>query len=120
MIKPESRAYYIALGARVAQLRKQNGMTQAELARALGVSQQSVFAYELGERRITVALLKPLSEALVIPVQDLIDVAKPARVARRRLPSRIVDRVKRIQELSRSDQRFLFRLVDSLLERRNH
>ncbi len=48
MIKQESRAYFKALGAHVTTLRKAQGMTQAELARAIGVSQQAVFAYELG------------------------------------------------------------------------
>jgi DNA-binding XRE family transcriptional regulator len=32
-------------------------MTQAELARILGVLQQTVFAYELGERRMSVLML---------------------------------------------------------------
>ena len=95
-------------------------MTQAELARAIGVSQQSVFAYELGERRITVALLQPLSKALDVAVLDLIEFANPTRTKRQRLSPRIVDRVKRIQQLSRTDQHFVFRLVDSLLERRKH
>lgn len=120
MLKEENRAYFKALGTHVAQHRKQNGMTQAELARALGVAQQTLFAYELGERRIPVSLLKPLSEAVGVPVQDLIEIASPTRTKRRRLSSRIVDRVKRIQQLSRTDQHFIFRLVDSLLERRQH
>lgn len=46
MIKQESRAYFKALGAHVMTLRKSRGITQAELARAIGVSQQAVFAYE--------------------------------------------------------------------------
>lgn len=41
-IKVESRAYFHALGAHITALRKEQGMTQAELARALGVSQQTV------------------------------------------------------------------------------
>ncbi|WP_129780376.1 helix-turn-helix transcriptional regulator [Peristeroidobacter soli] len=45
-IKAESRAYFRALGKHISQLRKEIGMTQAELARALNVSQQAVFAYE--------------------------------------------------------------------------
>jgi len=57
MIKQESRAYFKALGAQVSALRKARGMTQAELARAIGVSQQAVFAYELGDRRISVLVL---------------------------------------------------------------
>jgi DNA-binding XRE family transcriptional regulator len=35
-------------------------MTQAELARALGVSQQTVFAYELGDRRVSVLIVAKL------------------------------------------------------------
>lgn len=52
MIKHESRVYSKALGAYIARLRKEQGMTQAELARGIGVSQQAVFVYELGERRV--------------------------------------------------------------------
>ena len=44
-MKQESHSYYKALGAHIALLRKSRGMTQAELARAIGVSQQAVFAY---------------------------------------------------------------------------
>lgn len=44
-----------------AQLRKSRGMTQAELARALGVSQQAVFAYEIGDGRISVLVLERLA-----------------------------------------------------------
>jgi hypothetical protein len=47
--KAESRAYFRALGKHISELCKEKGM-QAELARALQVSQQTVFAYELGDR----------------------------------------------------------------------
>lgn len=56
-IRAESKRYFAALGAHVARLRRERGMTQAELARALGVSQQAVFAYEIGDRRISVLVL---------------------------------------------------------------
>ena len=62
MIKQESRAYFRALGAHVTRLRNEHGMTQAELARSLGVSQQTVFAYELGDRRISVLILVKLAK----------------------------------------------------------
>jgi len=60
-LKDESRRYFAALGAHIGLLRKERGMTQSELARAIGVSQQAVFAYELGERRISVLLLSKLA-----------------------------------------------------------
>ena len=64
--KQESRAYFRALGKRITQLRKEQGMTQAELARALGVSQQSVFAYELGDRRVSLLTLNKLARLFEI------------------------------------------------------
>src|SRR5262245_4127556 len=59
--KKEGRTYFEALGMRVTQLRKSRGMTQAEMGRALGVSQQAVFEYEVGERRISVLGLQWLA-----------------------------------------------------------
>lgn len=72
MIKQESRTHFEALGAYVTTLRKSRGMTQAELARAIGVSQQAVFSYELGERRISVLVLAKLAKIFAISVEDMI------------------------------------------------
>lgn len=64
-IKAESKRYFAALGAHVTMLRKARGITQAELARAIGVSQQAVFAYELGERRTSVLVLSKIAKTFV-------------------------------------------------------
>lgn len=70
-------------------------MTQAELARALGVSQQAVFAYDLG---------------------DLMRLTKPARVPKRRLSPRATRHAARLQALSKTTQRFVIRIIDLLEE----
>jgi len=90
MIKQESRAYFKALGAHVSMLRKSRGMTQAELARAIGVSQQAVFAYELGERRISVLVLAKLARIFSTPVGDLVGLSTPVRERKGRLSPRCV------------------------------
>ena len=59
--KAEFRAYFRALGEQITELRMEIGMTQAELTRALKVSQQTEFAYELGDRRVSVLLLVKLA-----------------------------------------------------------
>jgi transcriptional regulator with XRE-family HTH domain len=117
--KLQNRGYYKALGMRIAQLRKEQSMTQAELARILGVSQQTVFAYELGERRVAVSLLPLLVKTLAIPVQELIGLAPPGRVKRQRLSPKIIRQVERIQQLPKAEQRFVVRLIDSLATRYN-
>jgi transcriptional regulator with XRE-family HTH domain len=70
-IKTETRAYFRALGAHIGELRKEQGMTQAELARALGVSQQTVFAYELGDRRVSVLILIKLARIFDVSLEQL-------------------------------------------------
>ena len=113
-IKKESRVYFVALGKRVTQLRKSRGMTQAELARAIGVSQQAVFAYELGERRISVLVLAKLARIFSTPVGDLVGMSKPVHERKGRLSPRCVRHAERLQALSKTQQRFVLRIIDVL------
>lgn len=115
--KAESRAYYKALGAHITELRKQHGMTQAELARALGVSQQTVFAFELGDRRVTVPLIPKLAKVLAVTVEELIGVTAPLPARAPRRSPKILRHAERIQQLSKTQQRFVIRIIDVLLER---
>lgn len=116
MIKQESRAYFRALGAHVSMLRKSRGMTQAELARGLGVSQQAVFAYELGERRISVLVLAKLAKVFAVSVQEMVGLSKPVRVPKGRLSPRCMRHAGRLKALSKTQQRFVIRIIDVLEE----
>jgi transcriptional regulator with XRE-family HTH domain len=119
MIKRESRAYFKALGAHVTMLRKARGMTQAELARAIGVSQQAVFAYELGERRISVLVLAKLAKIFSVSVEEMVGLSKPVRVPKGRLSPRCVRHAGRLQALSKTQQRFVIRIIDVLEDSKN-
>ena len=111
----ESRAYFRALGARVAELRKDHDMTQAELARILGVSQQTVFAYELGDRRVSVLMLIKLTEVFRVPIEELTGMTKARHPAKRRLSPAGARHAERFQMLSKTQQRFVTRIIDILL-----
>ena len=114
MIKSESRVYFKSLGAHVTTLRKSRGMTQAALARAIGVSQQAVFAYELGDRRISVLVLAKLAKIFSTPVGDLVGLSKPVRERKGRLSPRCMRHAERLQALSKTQQRFVVRIIDVL------
>ena len=47
-LSKEETAFFVQMGARIAQLRKEQGITQTQLAEWLGVSQQTITAYEVG------------------------------------------------------------------------
>lgn len=114
MIKHESRAYFKALGGLIADLRKARGMTQAELARAIGVSQQAVFAYELSERRTSVLILAKIAKVFGVPVDEIIGLSKPARIPKGRLSPRAMRHAERLQALTKTQQRFVLRIIDVL------
>jgi transcriptional regulator with XRE-family HTH domain len=115
VIKQESRAYFRALGAHVSILRKEQGLTQAELARQLGVSQQTVFAYELGDRRISVLILVKLAKCFGVSLEELTGMTIPVRSQRRLSPAGI-RHAERFQQLSKTEQRFVKKIIDVLLE----
>src|SRR5688500_16708234 len=114
MIKQESGAYFKALGAYVMTLRKSRGMTQAELARAVGVSQQCVFAWEVGDRRVSVLVLAKLSKILSTSVENIVGLSRPLRVQKGRLSPRCVRHAERLQALSKTQRRFIIRIIDVL------
>lgn len=113
-MKQESLAYYKSLGAHIALLRKARGMTQAELARAIGVSQQAVFAYEIAERRVSVFILLRLAKVFSTTLEELMGITRPVRIPKRRLSPRAIRHAERLQSLSKTQQRFVVRIIDML------
>jgi DNA-binding XRE family transcriptional regulator len=71
-ISTEERQFFIAMGQRITQLRKERNMTQAQLAEALGVAQQTVQAYESGARRIPVSALPTVAHTLSVSLEVLL------------------------------------------------
>jgi transcriptional regulator with XRE-family HTH domain len=115
-VRQESRAYFRALGAHISALRKEQSMTQAELARMLGVSQQTVFAYELGDRRVSVLMLIKLAKIFHVPVEQLMGMVKPEQPTNRKISAAGARHAERFQQLSKTQQRFVAKIIDVLLE----
>lgn len=113
-IRSQSRNYFAALGAHIALIRKSQGYTQAELARKIGVSQQAVFAYELGERRISVLVLDKLARIFGVGIEELARFSKSLQERKHRLSPRAMRHAERLQGLSKTQQRFVIRIIDNL------
>lgn len=59
------------LGARIKSARERKGISQEELAEALGSSQRAVSEYENGKRRISAVDIPLLAQSLSVPVTYL-------------------------------------------------
>lgn len=69
-------------GKRIVELRKQRGLTQAELARSIGISRSALSLYEIEKREPDIETLNKLASLLEVPVgyilgneQEVIDYA---------------------------------------------
>lgn len=61
-----------AVGPRLRALRRDRGITLAELAAATGVSESTLSRLESGQRRATLELLLPLARTYDVPLDDLV------------------------------------------------
>ena len=113
-ISDQERAFFIELGERVAALRKQQGITQVQLAGTLDVSQQTMQAYEVGRRRIPVSALPVLARTLAVTLEELM--GEPATKAQKRGPTpKLAQHMEKISQLPRTQQQFVMRMLDTVL-----
>jgi transcriptional regulator with XRE-family HTH domain len=112
-ISKEERGLIVELGARIAQRRKDQGLTQAQLADALGVSQQTITAYEVGRRRVPVTSLPLLAQTLGGSIEALI--GSPTKRGKRGPAPKIQHQLERISALPKAKQRLISDVIDSLL-----
>lgn len=62
----------IKIGKFIAELRKEKNMTQEELASILGISKNAVSKWERGICLMDMSLLKPLSNALDVSINEIL------------------------------------------------
>jgi transcriptional regulator with XRE-family HTH domain len=116
-IGKDERAFFAQLGAQISELRKTHNITQTQLAETLGVSQQTVNAYESGHRRVPVSSLPLLASTLAVSVEELIGAAKPAK--KRGPAPKFQQQIERLQRLPRNRQRIVLEMIDAVLAQQN-
>ena len=115
-ISTDERDFFVAFGERLAQLRKAQGLTQVQLAQALGVSQQAVTAYESGHRRVPISLLPLLARTLGVTVEALIGGQTARSTAKRGPAPKLQQQLERITQLPKAQQRFVMQMIDTVLQ----
>lgn len=117
-ISDDERAFFIALGARIALQRKACDITQVDLAERLGISQQAMNSFEKGRRRVPVSLLPVIAQTLQTTLDALVDHnSTPATIApKKRGPQpKIVQQLQQIEALPKAKQRAIAQVLDSML-----
>ena len=110
----DTKSFAVQIGERMATVRRNQGLSQAQLAKLCDLSQQMVADYESGRRRIPACNLAKIAEALAVPAAQLLDGVEAGQ--RKRGPaSKLQQQFERVKQLSRSEQQFVSRMLDNAL-----
>lgn len=110
---PDETAFFRLLGTRIAQRRKAQELTQAELGELVSVTQQQIASFETGRRRMPISTLPLLAKALGVSIEELVGEApKPGK---RGPAPKLQQQLEQLQALPRAKQRLVSEVLDSLL-----
>lgn len=113
-ISLDEREFFDAPGSRIAQQRKESHITQVQLAETLGVSQPTMNAYELGQRRVPVSALPILAKALGVGLEELL--GESGAATRKRGPApKLQQQVERLARLPKAQQRVVMQMLEGVL-----
>jgi len=106
--------FFRELGARVALARKEQQLTQQQLAEKLGIAQQTMAHYEGGRLKISASLLPLLAQILNLSLDELLGL--PARRTAKRGPaSRLEQQIDTIRQMPMTKQKFVSEMLDNVI-----
>lgn len=107
-----TEAFLKELGQRIADLRKDAGLTQAQLAKKVGVSQQIIASYENGKRNFPVARLLELADVLGAPAEELLEGSIGRRTHRM---TRLDEQLAAVKKLPAKKRQFVTEFLAKIL-----
>ena len=97
-----------------AELRKELGWTQTQLAEHLKISQQLIAAYEAGSRKVQASMLPTLAKLFAVPLEQLIGMQ--ALPNKRGPASTLQMQMEQIHSMPKSKQKFITEMLDALIK----
>jgi len=113
-MSPEDQTFFVDLGRRIADARRDHGITQVQLAEILGVSQQQMLSFEKGRRRVPVSALPQLADTLGVTAEHLL--GTDTKSGKRGPTPKIQEQLERLSRLPRSKQKFVTEMIDTVLQ----
>ena len=110
----DDKDFFKLLGKRTAKLRKEMGLTQVQLAEALGISQQLMAAYEAGARKTPASMIPKLAKIFAVPLEQLMGMEQLP--AKRGPVSTLQQQIEQITLMPRAKQKFIIEMLDALIQ----
>jgi transcriptional regulator with XRE-family HTH domain len=110
----DEQEFFKQLGARIAQLRQEAGLSQQALADALKIPQQTYANYEVARARPAVSMLPTLAQLFGISVDELLGVHKNGNG--RRGPTPLLQKqIERLNSLPKAQQKVVMKMLEGVL-----
>ena len=116
-VTPNEAQFFKALGTRIAELRKEQGLSQQALADELGIAQQTFAHYEVGRARMPVSRLPVLARLFGVGVDELLGLRNGT--GKRGPAPKFQKQLERIGQLPRAKQRVVIEMLDGVLAQAN-
>ena len=118
-VNSQDEKFFKALGARIAQARKTQQLSQQQLADQLGIAQQTLAHYESGDRCFPASMLPKLAEQLGLTLDELVGHDMNPRGKRGPAP-KLQKQFERINQLPKATQQVLMNMLDGVLAQAGH
>jgi transcriptional regulator with XRE-family HTH domain len=109
----DEQQFFKELGARIAQLRKEAGLSQQAVADALEIPQQTYANYEVARARPAVSMLPTLAQLFGVSTDELIGMRKNGG-KRGRTPL-LQKQIERLSRLPKAQQKMVMQMLDGVL-----
>ena len=104
-----------AFAERIKELRKKKGLSQAELAEAMGVHFAQVSRYERGETKPNAEAMTKLAQVLETSTDFLMNGTTDETALSAGLDKEMISRFKQVQELDADDKKTMLSFLDAFI-----
>jgi transcriptional regulator with XRE-family HTH domain len=104
------------IGVRIRSLRLERGLSQVELAKAMGSHQTAISQIEVGYRGVSLNQVLRICQTLKAPPEQILGETPPKAQAPLR-QSRLLKRLEKIETLPPAKHRALLQIVDAFIEK---
>ena len=118
IMSQEEKHFFVELGARIAELRTELGLTQQQLADALETTQQQVASYESARLRVPASMLPRLARVLGVTLEMLIG-EEPRTAAKRGPTPKLQQQLERLSSLPKPKQRAIMEVLEAMIAQAN-
>lgn len=104
-------------GTRLATLRKNAGLSQVQLAEAVGIPQRTLSFYEREAEAIPSTLVPVFAEALGVTIEEVLGVEPAGATKKRGRQSQLERQLAAVADLPRKEQQQLLAVVEAFISR---